>query len=266
MIIEARNDVVALEGALDKNTWPTIQAAANLLLRQHTQGIIIDASRLKGCSPEGAQTFRDAMDYIERYRARIVVAELPESIMDVIKAVPGVRSRLPIAATIDEARSSLLLARTASAAELQSGGRELQDVLVPLIHADTPDTATMLACRLARADGQKTRIHLAYFLEVPRLLPLTSPFPEEETAAAKALEIAEAAVRSEGHVAVTHVARTRDTGEEIVQQAAALNANMIVLSICPGEDEADNFTSRVVRTVLDRAPCEVILNRLPLRR
>lgn len=266
MIIEARNDVVALEGSLDKNLWPTIQAAANLLLRQHTQGIIIDGSGLKGCSPEGAKTFRDAMDYIERYRARIVVAQLPEPIMDVIKTVPGVRSRLPISATIEEARASLQLARTTSVQELQSGGRELQDVLVPLIHADTPETATMLACRLTKADGQKTRIHLAYFLEVPRQLPLNAPFPEEETAAARALESAEASVRREGHIAVVHVARTRDTGEEIAQQAAALHANMIVLSICPEENDADDFTNRVVRTVLDRAPCEVILNKAPLRR
>jgi anti-anti-sigma regulatory factor len=164
MIIEARNDVVALEGSLDKNLWPTIQAAANLLLRQHTQGIIIDGSALTGCSPEGAKTFRDAMDYIERYRARIVVAQLPDPVMEILQGVPGVRSRLPISATIEEARASLHLARTNAGRGLESGGRALQDILVPLLRADNPETATMLACRLAKAEGQKTRVHLAYFL------------------------------------------------------------------------------------------------------
>src|ERR1700709_2224051 len=98
MIIEAREDVVKLEGNLDKNLWPTIQAAANLLLRHHPQGIIVDGSELANCSPEGAKTSRDAMDYIGRYRARIVVCGLPECVMDVIRAVPGVRSRLPVTA------------------------------------------------------------------------------------------------------------------------------------------------------------------------
>lgn len=260
MIIEARNDVVALEGALDKNLWPTIQAAANLLLRQHTHGIIIDGSALTGCSPEGAKTFRDAMDYIERYRARIVVAQLPEPVMEVIRAVPGVRSRLPISATVEEARASLRLARPS--AGLEAGGRALQDILVPLLRADTPETTTMLACRLAKADGQKTRVHLAYFLEVPRHLPLSAPLPEDERVAAGTLEAADIWVRREGLTAVTHVARTRDAGEEIVQLAGTVHANMIVLSLAAEGDAVDDFTRQVAHTVLDRAPCEVILNKL----
>ena len=35
MIIEAREDVVTLRGNLLENMWPAIQAAANLLLKQH---------------------------------------------------------------------------------------------------------------------------------------------------------------------------------------------------------------------------------------
>ena len=260
MIIEARNDVVALEGSLDKNLWPTIQAAANLLLRQHTHGIIIDGSMLTGCSPEGAKTFRDAMDYIERYRARIVVAQLPDAVMEVLRGVPGVRSRLPISDTIDEARASLRLARANTGHTLETGGRALQDILVPLLRADSPETATMLACRLAKVDGQKTRVHLAYFLEVPRQLPLSAPLPEEERIAAETLEVAEKWVRREGLTVVTHIARTRDAAEEIVQQAGTVHANMIVLSVA-GE-AVDDSVREIARAVLDRAPCEVILNKL----
>jgi hypothetical protein len=148
---------------------------------------------------------------------------------------------------------------------MEAGGRQLQDVLVPLMQADTPETATMLACRLAKADGQKARVHLAYFLEVPRQLPLNAPLPEEEMAAAQTLEAAEKWVRREGLTAVTHVARTRDTGEEIVHQAGVVHANMVVLSIPPEGDTPDDFTRRIAHTVLDRAPCEVILNKMPLR-
>ncbi len=263
MIIEARDDVVSLEGALDKNLWPTIQAAANLLLRQHTHGIIIDGSALTDCSPEGAKTFRDAMDYIERYRARIVVCSVPECVMDVIKATPGVRSRLPIADTLAEARASLRLATAGASSTAAAGRRALQDILVPLLRADTPETVAMLACRLARADGQGTRVHLAYILEVSRQLPLTAPLPEEETVASQTLDAAEKWVRGEGLTAVTHVMRARDAGEEIVRQAELLHANVIVLSRTDSSHIGEDDMSRVARMVLDRAPCEVILNRLP---
>ena len=264
MIIEAREDVVRLEGALDKNLWPTIQAAANLLLRHHMEGIIVDGGGLTGCSPEGAKTFRDAMDYIERYRARIVVCDLPDSVMEVVKAVPGVRSRLPIADTLEEARASLRLAGLGPSRAV-AGSRLPLEILVPLLSGENPAAATGLACRLASAEGatRKARLHLAYMLEIPRHLPLTAPLPEEESAAGQALETAVKSVRCVGVAAEPRVIRTRDLGEEIVAQAAALSASLIVLGYQPAEDPAETRLAKVVRLVLDRAPCEVILNKQP---
>ena len=265
MIIEAREDVVKLEGNLDKNLWPTIQAAANLLLRHHPEGIIVDGSGLTGCSPEGAKTFRDAMDYIERYRARIVVSDLSEGVMEVIRAVPGVRSRLPVAATIEEARASLKLCGPGGSRAV-TGGSAPQSILVPLLGPDDPQAASALACRLARADAtHKSRLHLAYILEVPRHLPLTAPLPEEEAAAARTLAAAAASARCEGMTAESQVTRARDAGEEIVQQAASLGASLIVLTYLPSGDPSDTMMERVTRTVLDRAPCEVVLNKQAAR-
>jgi len=263
MIIEAREDVVRLEGALDKNLWPTIQAAASLLLRHHIQGIIVDGSGLTGCSAEGAKTFRDGMDYIERYRARIVVSGLSESVMEVIRAVPGVRSRLPVSATPDEARASLKLGRS-PAARATAGDRAPRSILVPLLRADNPEAASALACRLAKGEGgQAARLHLAYVLEVPRHLPLTAPLPEEEAEASRALEAAAAQARCDGVTAEPLVTRARDAGEEIVHQAEMLSASLIVLAYLPSDDPGDTQMSRVSRTVLDRAPCEVVLNKQP---
>jgi len=264
MIIEAREDVVRLEGALDKNLWPTIQAAANLLLRHHIEGIIVDGGGLTGCSPEGAKTFRDAMDYIERYRARIVVCDLPECVMDVVRAVPGVRSRLPIADTLEEARASLRLAGPGQSRAL-AGNHPPLEILVPLLSGDNPTATTALACRLASAkgDGRKARLHLAYVLEIPRHLPLTAPFPEEEAAAGKALDEAVRSALCEGVHAEPLVTRARDVGEEIVTRAAALNASLIVLCYLPTDDPGETRLANVTRTVLNRAPCEVILNKQP---
>ncbi len=270
MIIEAREDVVRLEGSLDKNLWPTIQAAANLLLRNHVQGIIVDGSGLTGCSPEGAKTFRDAMDYIERFRARIVVCALPEPVMESLRAVPGVRSRLPVTDTLEEARASLALGGL-GLLRVTSGSHPPLEILVPLLSPDGPEAATVLACRLVKADmggpnagaGQKSCLHLTYVLEIPRHLPLSSPLPEEEAAASAALEAAGKVARAEGVTAETLLARARDAGEEIVAQATRLGATMIVLAYRPSSDPSDTLMTRVTRTVIDRAPCEVVLNKQP---
>lgn len=261
MIIEARGDVVKLEGALEKNYWPTVQAAANLLLRQHPYGILLDGSELTAVSPEGARTFQDAMDYIERYKARIVVCNLPENVMAAVRAVPGVRSRLPVAGSLEEGRASLALARPGSARPA-GRGRTLHNILVPLLSADAPELTMTLACRLAKPDGQAVNLHLAYILEVPRHLPLTAPLPEDEATAGGVLDAAEAWVRGQGLTPVPHVRRARDAGEEIVHQAEELGANIIVLAYAPNAD-ADDFMVRVLRTLLDRAPCEVVLNKVP---
>ena len=262
MIIEARGDVVKIEGALEKNQWPTIQAAVNLLLRQHPQGILVDGSDLRSINPAGAKTFGDAMDYIERYKARIVVCNLPPLVMEAIRAVPGVRSRLPVAGSLDEGRASLALFR--SGAVRPSGrGRTLQNILVPLLRADNPETTATLACRLAKPEGQTANLHLTYILEVPRHLPLNAPLPEEEATAGGVLDAVEAWVRAQGLTPVPHVRRARDAGEEIVHQAEELGVNIIVLAYAHTSDSDDEPIRRVVRTVLDRAPCEVVLNKVP---
>ncbi len=265
MIIEAREDVVKLEGTLDKNLWPTIQAAANLLLRHHPQGIIVDGSGLLGCSAEGAKTFRDAMDYIERYRAHIVVSALPDGVMEVIRAVPGVRSRLPVAATIEEARASLNLSKPGGG-RATAGGDAPQNILVPLLRPDDPQAAAALACRLARADpSHKSRLHLVYVLEVPRHLPLAAPLPEEEAEAARTLAAAARCASGAGVTVEPHVTRARDAGEEIVAQATSLGASLIVLTYLPSGDPSDTLMARTARTVLDRAPCEVVLDKQAAR-
>ena len=261
MIIEARGDVVKLEGALEKNYWPTIQAAANLLLRQHPQGILLDGSEIRSINPAGAKTFGDAMDYIERYKARIVVCSLPEPVMEAARTVPGVRSRLPVAGTLEEGRRSLALSR-AGAARPSGRRRTLQDILVPLLRAEDPETTATLACRLAKPEGQAAHLHLAYILEVPRHLPLNAPLPEEEATAGQALDAAEDWVRRQGLTPVPHVRRARDAGEEIVQQATELGVNIIVLAYSPAPDEDDSHAPhpphrprpRPVRSRLEQSP------------
>ena len=109
MIIEAREDVVTLRGNLLENMWPAIQAATNLLLKQHPAGIIIDCGHLETASGAGVQTFVDAMNYIQKQGKRVLLADVPEEIMQVLREVPVDGSQLPVAKTIEEARHSLEL-------------------------------------------------------------------------------------------------------------------------------------------------------------
>ena len=174
MIIETRGDVVHLSGSLHKNQWMSIRAAANLLLHDHPQGIIVDCAGLENISEDGARTFLEAMRDIESARARIIVASLPQNVLTVIKTVPGVRSQLPIAASVEAARASLKVQRRApDPAPHADATRSGQVILVPLMAEVDLTYGADLAARLARV--AKAEVRLVYLLEVTRTLPLNAP-------------------------------------------------------------------------------------------
>jgi len=257
MIIEAREDIVNLRGDLRENLWPAIQAAANLLLKQHPDGIIINCGGLATCTEAGAQTFIDAILYIQKQGARIVLANMPEEVLKIVRTVPGLRSQAPIADSVDAARASLAL-KTSTSPEAAKG-RPL--LLVPLFEGMHYERAIALAMQLARE--QKAQIHFLYLLEVPKALPMGSPLPEAEAAAKIALEKVEAEVRKRNSVPVSsHVERVRDIGPGIIQSAQNLNADIIIFSVDPSHPAFRDRLEHTFSVLLERAPCEVILNRL----
>jgi nucleotide-binding universal stress UspA family protein/anti-anti-sigma regulatory factor len=274
MIIDARSDVVTLSGRLEKNVWPSIQAAAQLLLRQHSNGILIEASQITFCSPEGARTFLDALAYIERHRARIVLCQAPECVMSVIRAVPGARSQVPIAPTCEEARASLdlqLHARTKWRSP-RGGDGEPPTVFVPVLQGTLSIKSPLaiahsVGCEVvheAAGDRQarvlvKPLIRLSYVLVVPRSIPLNTPQPDEEADARKLLKEAEDFALLHGLEVSAYVARTRDAGEEIVDLAQKLHAAKIVIGI--PQVVLERVANTVVRTVLEKAPCEVLMTK-----
>lgn len=262
MIIETKDDVVRLSGSLNKNQWLTIKAAANLLLQEHPEGIIVDCANLEDISETGAKTFLEAIRDIEAAHARIVVANLPKNILSVCKMVPGVRSQLPIADSVEEARASLkMAARSAANAPTTNGSRKGTLILVPLL-ADLDLTyGAHLAGRLAR-DG-KSEVRLLYMLEVTRTLPLNAPQLEAEQNAQLALGQAMQYVKQLNVPASEQIERVRDATEGILSAIKNYGASLIVLgasSPTPGESR-DQFLE-LSQTLLDRAPCEVVIGRL----
>lgn len=254
MIVEAREDTVRLYGNLQENQWLTIKAVTNLLLRDHPNGIVIDCSHLDAVNPQGAETFMDAIHYIEAADARIVMASLPDPVLETLREVPGLRSRLPVAATVDEARRSLQVGGRTDVSDAVAG----TGILVPLLHPATAEHAVSTACRLGR-EG-RADIHIAYLLPVPRTMALNSPMPEEEAQAERLLTACEAVVKRYGLPHYRHILRVRDRSEGVLQLVESLEIQMLVLSQAPDPEEAlDDATEAILR----RAPCEVILDQMP---
>lgn len=209
MIIHVRGDVIELSGSLRENYWPALKSAVSLQLKRYPNGIVIDGHGLTDIDETGARTFLEASDYIEAQRARVVVARLPEHILQQIRQIPGARSQLPLAATIEEARESLAVGAGEAAIEIH---RRLA-ILVPLVG----DWAKALEYAVPQARARRTEIHLLYVLEVPRALPLGVPLPDKERQARETLAEAEQRLKRTGLTIRKLTVRSRTSIEGITK-------------------------------------------------
>lgn len=249
MIIEARDDTITLRGEVKTNIWPAIQAAASLLLENHPTGIILDCSGVTKVTTKGAETFADAFDYIAAQNARIVVVGLGDEMLRVGRAVPGVRSQLPIAATVEEARASLALAELTP----RRGKAHIAGV-VPIL--GNWRRAIYLADKLAV--GENCEMHLVDLIKVPRTVPIGSPLPEREAAGQARLAEAQELVRKTGLRCFTHVERVRSETalDDFIQR---LNAGFTVVSIDRAPRGEPNIDESDALSLQEAAPFEVSL-------
>jgi len=250
MIIEAREDTITLRGEVKSNIWPAIQAAAALLLENHPTGIILDGTGVSHCTAKGAETFADAARYIQSHNARIVVVGLAPELLDIGKVVPGVRSQLPVALTVEEARASLKLeeitpqrgkARVAGVAPMFGNWRR----------------AVYMADKLAV--GENCEIHLVDLIKVPRSLPLGTPIPERENNGQECLQCAQSLVRETGLKSFQHAEHVRSETSGLTDFVNRLNADFAVLSVDRGEKESAHIDQTEALTLLETANFELSL-------
>ncbi len=256
MIIEAREDVVTLRGSLEENMWPAIQAAANLLLKQHPTGIIIDCGNLVTASGDGAQTFVDGMNYIRKQGARILLTHVPENVMQALREVPGAGSQLPVARNIEEARRSLELQGIQPTTPMEKPGKV---VLIPMMEMLDWEHGIRVACRLMA--GTRADVHLVYLLEVPLSQPIGAALPDAEKRASEALARGRAVARECSITALPHVERTREIGAGILEAARDLRADLIVTGIEKASAGGNPRLERMLTTLLQKADCEVVIDR-----
>lgn len=254
MIVEARQDTVNLLGALTKNHWQTIKAAANLLLKRNPAGIIINCAGITECTEEGAETFADAQAYIQRHGARIVLCDIPDHVMEVLRRVPGVRSQLPVACTMRQARASLGLPSSYEGAE----GSAEKVVLLPVWEGMNAEYAAQHALHMTK--DQHAILHIVYILVVPQKLALSTPMPEQEEIAQRTLDQLEAMAKRARVRVEKRVERCRDLARGIVMTAEQERATQLVLGITSGDASA---TDGLLTTILQKAPCEVLVVRAP---
>lgn len=257
MIIESYEDVIILSGALRSNFWDTIHTAISLTLKRHPSGVIIDCSGLTEATPQGVETFQDAMSFIGSHDARIIVAAVPPNVMEILKTVPDVRSQLPIASSVEEARHSLdLLIQEASVKPRKRAVVENATKLLVCLYTGTSireDNAAMsVASRIAEA--APTEVHLVCLLLVPRNLPLQSPMHEQEDSAAAAVERAKKFFQARDVVHHARVERTRDVASGLVEALAETDAPEIVLPLIhdPLRKEENLRMIESVLTKIDR--------------
>jgi anti-anti-sigma regulatory factor len=250
MIIEAREDTITLRGSIKSNIWPAIQAAAALLLENHPTGIIIDCSALVKITAKGAETFADAFRYIQERKARIVVAALSPESLEIGKEVPGVRSQLPIAATVAEARASLELEEL-----IPERGKARIAAVVPML--GVWQSAVSHACRLAV--GQSIEVHLVDLIKVPRSMPIGTPLPDRETQGRQRLEQGKAMVSGIGFKVFGHVERVRSKSVGLIDFVKQLGADYSVVSIDDIDPSAPRMDESDAMSLVEAADFEVSL-------
>jgi anti-anti-sigma regulatory factor len=250
MIIEAREDTITLRGDVRSNIWPAIQAAAALLLRNHPTGIIIDASGVEKFTAKGAETFADAFKYISSHNARIIVAGLGPELAEIGKAVPGVRSQVPLAASVEEARASIELEEVTP----RRGKAHIAGV-APLV--GNWQRAINLADKLGV--GESCEMHLVDLIKVPRTLPIGTPLPEREAASREMLERAKSLVQSSGLKGFTHAEHVRSESAGLIAFAEELHADFSVVSLDHGSAGDPHVEESEAMSLLEAAEFEVSL-------
>lgn len=242
--------MIALKGSMIENQWPALKSAVSLLLKKHPSGVIVDGGNLTEINEAGSHTFTDASEYIQAQRARVVVAGLSAHIQDQMSRIPGARSQLPLAASVEEARASLAVGDMGALPE--SARRPV--ILVPLLGAwhEAIGYARMHAAR-------KAEIHLLYVIEVPRSLPLGEPLPEQEQEALRVLSEAERGLSRSGITVRRMITRARAGLEGAARFAADTNPRLLVAAYAKEELQRETDGQDIIAALAGEARGDVVI-------
>jgi nucleotide-binding universal stress UspA family protein len=134
----------------------------------------------------------------------------------------------------------------------------IRRIVVPADPHTNWERAVELACRLG--EDQKAEILVTSVIEIPFTLSLNAPMEKTEKLALETLGRAAEIVEHHGLPVRTKVERARQVGEGIARLARDAEADLIVLAT---RKHRALRLDRTVEILLQRAPCEVIIDSVP---
>ncbi len=145
--------------------------------------------------------------------------------------------------------------------KVQRSVDRVRKVLVPLVEAIASERAVELACRLGH--DQAAELILVHVIVVPYTLSLNAPMPAQDKVAHEVLQLGCMIARRHACQARTQVIRHRNAAEAILELARQERVDAIVLGVgvkrrIPGE------WGRTSSEILNRAECEVIIDKVPI--
>lgn len=138
----------------------------------------------------------------------------------------------------------------------------LEHILVPTHGGPLSDRIVGLAAQVGKRQG--ARVELLNVQEIPRLFPMYARLPEEEQAAAEAIDRAIDIAESFGVKPVARIVRARDAGPAIVEEAIEQGVDLIMMGSGPPPRPRLTGFGQAADYVFRYAPCEVVLARAPM--
>jgi nucleotide-binding universal stress UspA family protein len=142
---------------------------------------------------------------------------------------------------------------------LRRPGLSYRRIVVPLVADEESEAAMVLAAELA--DERGTSIFAVVAIELPPQLPIEAHMLEEEAAARRVLEEAQAIAAARGVRVRTRIVRARQAGEAIVAAAEEVDADIVIMNATRKTriGRRASVFGRTVRHVLHHAPCRVLV-------
>lgn len=266
MIVESYEDVIVLSGALRSNFWETIHTAISLTLKRHPTGVIIDCSGITEMTQDGGETFHDAIDFVKEHeRARIVVAAVPPEVLEVLRSVPEVRSQLPIAETVEDARRSLdlLVEVESELPKRRKRGvetRKYDRTIIAILSGDESDEELMNVTK-EFVSTLPAKVVLLYPIVVPRNLPLQAPMPELEERAITAIELGKEKMKEYKTAYEVRLERTRDLPSLIHDIAEEVDAARVIFAFSRRNPEQMEEGMKLVQHIFQKVDRPIVIVR-----
>jgi APA family basic amino acid/polyamine antiporter len=139
---------------------------------------------------------------------------------------------------------------------------DYDQLLVPIVGSRITDEMMVLACQLATE--KQSAVDALYVIEVPFNLPLDARLPQERENAKALLEQAAVIADQFGVTMTPIVVTARAAGRAIVDEAKERRSEVIILGATRKRRFTDRAFGGTIDYVLQHAPCEVLVNLVPL--